>query len=133
MERLELIQRVFRTAWQRRVQLSNAGSTLLMQELARLNTKKANLLEALTDGVVSAEDYRKKTAELLSRMAEAESRLEISTSDELDLESFIEYLRHSLWNTSTAWQSSDLSTRKSIQSRMFPLGLMWEMEILEHP
>ena len=74
---------------------------------------------------VSAEDYRKKNVDLLSRMAEAESRLEISTSDELDLESFIEYLRHSLWNTSTAWQSSDLSTRKSIQSRMFPLGLTW--------
>jgi hypothetical protein len=87
MERLELIERVFRTVSQRRVQLSNAGSTLLMQEIARLNMKKANLLEALTDGVVSAEDYRKKNADLLSRMAEAESSLEISTSDELDLES----------------------------------------------
>ncbi len=126
IERMALIERVFRTVWQRRVQLSNADSTLLRQEIARLNMKKANLLEALTDGIVSAEDYRDKNADLLSRIAEAASRLEISTSDELDLESFIEYLRHSLWNTSIAWQSSDLSTRKTIQNRMFPLGLTWE-------
>jgi site-specific DNA recombinase len=122
-EQMELIERVFRSAWKGRAQTAVADAAALRRELAKQEARKERVLGQMADGVLSAEDFASLHKPTVKAIADLRERLDFAESEVLDLDSAIEYLTHLLWNTSLVWQTSDLQGKKRIQRRMFPEGL----------
>jgi site-specific DNA recombinase len=125
-ERMALIERVFRESWQGRIQAALLESGALRRELAKQEARKQRILDQMADGVLSADDFTKMHKTTTEAIADLREKLRLSQSNELDLDSAIEYLTHLLWNTSIAWQTSDLRGKQRIQRRIFPEGLIFE-------
>jgi Reverse transcriptase (RNA-dependent DNA polymerase) len=89
------------------------------------NISHAWMLGQMADGVLSAEDFTRLHKSTVKAIADLRERLAFAESEVLDLDSAIEYLTHILWNTSIAWQTSDLQGKKRVQRRMFPEGLVY--------
>jgi hypothetical protein len=120
---MELIERVFRSAWVGRTQTAVTDAAELRRELAKQVARKERVLGQMADGILSAEDFANLHKSTIKAIADLRERLAFAESEVLDLDSAIEYLTHLLWNTSLVWQASDLQGKKRIQRRMFPEGL----------
>jgi site-specific DNA recombinase len=125
-EQMELIERVFRNAWAGRAQTAAKDAAALRSELTKQKARKQRVLGQMADGILSAEDFASLHKSNVEAIADLEERLSLAESDVLDIDSAIEYLTHLLWNTSIAWQTSDLQGKKKIQRRMFPDGLVYD-------
>jgi hypothetical protein len=123
---MELIERVFRNAWVGRVQTAATDAAALRSELSKQRARKRRVLEQMADGDLSKEDFKSLNASTVEAIADLEERLSFAESDVLDIDSAIEHLTHILWNTSIAWQASDLQGKKKILRRMFPEGLVFD-------
>jgi site-specific DNA recombinase len=123
-EQMELIERVFRSAWSSRAQTAVTDAATLRRELAKQEARKERVLGQMADGVLSAEDFASLHKSTVEVIADLRERLAFAESDVLDLDSAIEYLTHLLWNTSLVWQTSDLQGKKRIQRRIFPNGVI---------
>jgi hypothetical protein len=93
--------------------------------LASEQDRKQRALDKLTRGVLRDDDYVRLDGEITSRIADLEDLLYISESNDLDVDSATEYLKHLLWNTSIVWQTASFAEKTSIQRRLFPQGLRW--------
>jgi PAS domain-containing protein len=124
-EQMELIERVFRSAWVGRAQTAVTDAAALRRELAKQEERRRRVLEQMADGILSAEDFASLHKSTVQAIADLRERLAFAESEVLDLDSAIEYLTHLLWNTSLVWQTSDLQGEKRIQRRMFPEGLSY--------
>jgi site-specific DNA recombinase len=131
-EQMELIERVFRSAWVGRAQTAVTDAAALRRELAKQEERRRRVLEQMADGILSAEDFASLHKSTVQAIADLRERLAFAESEVLDLDSAIEYLTHLLWNTSLVWQTSDLQGKKTIQRRMFPEGLSYGKQALEH-
>lgn len=125
-ERLALIERIFRASWTVRIHGAAQESAAFKRELATEKARKKRVLNQMADGVLSREDFPTMNNDATERIVDLRMRLALSQSDELDLETAIEYLTHLLWNTSTIWQTSDLQGKQKLQRRLFPNGLIFE-------
>ena len=122
---MELIERIFRSAWVVRTQTAVTDAAELRRELAKQVARKERVLGQMADGILSAEDFANLHKSTIKAIADLRERLAFAESEVLDLDSAIEYLTHLLWNTSIVWQTSDLQGKKRIQRRMFPEGLQY--------
>ena len=123
-ERMEFLGAVFRSVWTERTADAASDAEALRKELAKLEKRKARMLDQLADGHVSGEDYARINKETSAAIAELQGRLETVEMGELDIDSAISYLEHLLWNARLVWESSDLQGKQRIQRRIFPKGLV---------
>ena len=124
-KRLNLIERIFRGQWNKRIQAATAESVKYRRELATEQARKQRILDQLADGVLSAEEFGGLNSRTTDRIADLKERLVLAESRELDLDTMVEFLIHKVWNTSIEWQMANISGKSSLQRRMFPEGLMW--------
>lgn len=122
---MELIERVFRSAWKGRAHAAATDAAALRRELAKQEERRRRVLEQMADGILSAEDFASLHKSTVKAIADLRERLAFAESEVLDIDSSIEYLTHILWNTSIARQTSDLQGKKRIQRMMFPEGLTY--------
>jgi site-specific DNA recombinase len=111
-EQMVLIERVFRNAWVGRVQTAATDAAALRSELSKQRARKRRVLDQMADGDLSKEDFKSLNASTVEAIADLEERLSFAESDVLDIDSAIEHLTHILWNTSIAWQTSDLQGKR---------------------
>ena len=98
----------------------NASIARLLQQ------RKQRILNQLADGVLSPEDFSGLIKTSNAEIDDVNERLMASEPFDFDVDTAIEYLTHLLWNTSIVWQTSNFSSKSSIQRRLFPNGLTWQ-------
>lgn len=80
------------------------------------------------DGVVEATDYRELNERLSNELEQLQTDLSVAIKPrfELNLEQSLEFLRHYLWNTSIAWQTTiyapESHSRKNAPERPYLEG-----------
>ncbi len=123
-ERMALLGDVFRQVWEGRTEGARSDAEELRRELGKLESRKARMLGQLADGFVSGADYARMNRETSATISEVQERLEVAEMNELDIDSFLSYLEHLLWNSRNVWESSDLQGKQRLQRRIFPKGLV---------
>jgi site-specific DNA recombinase len=125
-EHMALIERIFRQVWTKKRGSLVEESEALKIELARLENRKKNVLEAMADGGIRSEDFKAVYETTLSELSEVKEKLDRTEATELDLATALNYLQYQFWNTNILWQESDLAGKISLQKALFPDGVSWE-------
>jgi hypothetical protein len=112
-EQMELIELVFRNAWDARAQTAVRDAAVLRRELTKLEERKQRVLGQMADGILSPDDFATLNKSNVDAIADVRERLAFAESEVLDLDSAIEYLTLLLWNTSLVWQTSDLQGKNA--------------------
>ncbi len=121
--RIELITSIFREVWNSRLSTAATEAQTLRSELTKLEAKKARLLHLMTEGDLSANDFKPLYEALRIQLADVRERLTVAEGSELDLETALGYLNHLLWNSAQIWETADLQGKQGIQRSIFPNGV----------
>jgi site-specific DNA recombinase len=122
-EQMELIERVFRSAWKGRAQTAATDAAALRPELAKQVARKERVLGQMADGVLSAEDFASLHKSTVKAIADLREPLAFAESDVLDIDSAIEYLTHILWNTSLSVANQRFTREKEDSAENVPRRL----------
>jgi hypothetical protein len=121
--RMKLVEAVFHDVWDQRNASRQSETERLKTELARLASRKGNLLEQMQENGLTKQDFRELYGKVNSEILQAEAALAEVEGTELDVDIALKYLNHLLWNLHILFESSDLESKTKIGRAIFPQGI----------
>ena len=122
--REQLISTVFRRVWDEKESYVVRDREMMQAELKKLEAKKKRLIEDRAAGVLDIEDIAEPLREVKEQIDSIKFRLTSAMHSSIDVDTAINYLLHTLWNSRNLWEVMDLEARQRLAKLIFPAGIM---------
>jgi DNA invertase Pin-like site-specific DNA recombinase len=125
-EFMALFNAVLRDVWKNREVAVRDDRERLEQRLSDLRRRRDRVEDALADGLLKPEAYRRQMERLQRDLAVAEDALGGTVVEHLDVERILAFAEGVLCDASRLWERSTGEVRRRLQKALFPAGVTYE-------